>query len=109
MFNDKYAIGLYREGNLVGHIPVQVSSLIYHFLDESPENRIEAVVIGKRKREIGLVIPAKYTTVTTDNMTAKILLAKLKKKKEKYKHFDLELLTEKACKTPVFTNKETVM
>ena len=98
--NQKYAIGLYREG----HIPVEISSLMYHFLDESKENRIEAVVIGKRKREIGLVIPAKYTAVTTDNMTAKILLAELRKKKEKYKHSDLELLNETACKTPVITN-----
>ena len=82
---------------------------MYHFLDESTENRIEAVVIGKRKREIGLVVPAKYTAVTTDNMTVKILLVELKKKKEKYKHFDLELSTEKACRTPVFTNKDIVM
>ena len=66
--NDKYAIGLYREGNLIGHIPVEISSLMYHFLDESTENCIEAVVIGKRKREIGLVVPAKYIAVTTDNM-----------------------------------------
>ena len=69
---------------------------MYHFLIESTENRIEAMGTGKRKREIGFVVPAKYTAVTTDNMTAKILLAELKKKKEKDKTFDLELLTEKA-------------
>ena len=42
-------------------------------------------------------------------MTGKVRLDELKKKKEKYKHFDLELLTEKASKTPVFTNKDIVM
>ena len=82
---------------------------MYQFLIKSTENRIEAVVTGKRKREVGLVIPAKYTAVTTDNMTAKILFAELKKKREKYKKFCLELSTEKACKTPVFTNKSIVM
>ena len=40
-------------------------------------------------------------------MTAKILLAELKKKKKNTN--DLEFLTEKACKTPVFTNKDIVM
>ena len=52
------------------------------------------MVIGKRKREIDLVVPAKYTGVTTDNVTAKIFLPELKKKKEKYKNFDLDLITE---------------
>lgn len=46
--NDKYVIGLYKEDKLVGHIPIEISSLIYHFLNESTENRIEGMVIGKR-------------------------------------------------------------
>ena len=54
--------------DLLGHIPIEISSLMYYFLDELTENRIKAVVIGKRKREIGFVVPAKYTVVTTDNM-----------------------------------------
>ena len=74
--------------------------------NESQAFRIHLTIIF---RSGDFKIPASVTTVTTDNMTAKILSAELKKKKEKYKHFDLELLTERACKTPVFTNKDIVM
>ena len=52
-----------------------------------------------------LVVSVKYTAVTTDNMTGKILSSELKKNREKDKHVDLEVLAEKAHKTPVFTNK----
>lgn len=106
--NDMYAIGLYRGDKLVGHIPIEISSLIYHFLNESTENRIEGMVIGKRMREVGLVVPVEYTAVTTDNMTAIILSSELKKKKEKYKHFDIEILNTEhpCCKTPIFTKEK---
>ena len=46
--NDNYAIGLHKEGKLVGHIPIEISRLSYHFLNESSENRIQEVIIGKR-------------------------------------------------------------
>ena len=36
---DKYAIGIFKEQEeeLVGHIPIELSQLIYHFLNESNE------------------------------------------------------------------------
>ena len=60
--NDKYAVGIYKKKNdaskeLVGHAPVEFSSLLHHFLQASAENCINAEVIGKRKREVGLVVP----------------------------------------------------
>ena len=83
-----YAIGIYKEGGLVGHHPIEISSLMYHFLSESTANGIEGIVNGKRMREVGLVVPAKYTAFTKDLKTAQILLSELTKKKEKYAHFD---------------------
>ena len=56
---DSHAIGVYKtDGVLVGHIPIEISSVIDYFLRDSPDNRLDAIVIGKRKREVGLVIPA---------------------------------------------------
>ena len=61
--NDKYAVGIYKKNddgskNLVGHAPVEFSSLLYHFLQVSAENCMNVEVIGKRKREVGLAVPA---------------------------------------------------
>ena len=38
--DDKYAIGIFKEQEeeLVGYIPIELSQLIYHFLNESNEN-----------------------------------------------------------------------
>ena len=45
---------------LVGHLPIEISCLLTYFLEASPENKLNAIVIGKRKREFGLLVPAKY-------------------------------------------------
>ena len=70
--NDKYAAELNRSDQLVGHIPIEISSLIYHFLNESNENRIEGMVIRKIMREFDLAVPVEYTAVTTCKVTAVI-------------------------------------
>ena len=67
--NDKYAVGIYKKNNdgskeLVGHVPVEFSSLLHHFLQASAEHCINVEVIGKRKREVELVVPAKYNAFT---------------------------------------------
>ena len=67
--NDKYAVGIYKKNDdgakeLVGHAPVDFLSLLYHFLQVSAENCINVEVIGKRKREAGLVVPAKCNAFT---------------------------------------------
>ena len=62
---DKFAVGLYKEENdqklLVSHIPIEISSLCYHFLKKSKKNNLNAVITGKRQREVGLVVPVKYS------------------------------------------------
>ena len=42
-------------------------------------------VTGKRKREVGLVVPAKFNALTKDKKTAKVLDKELFKKKARYK------------------------
>ena len=76
----------YRRYRLIGHTPIEASSLIYYLLNESTENVIERMGFGKRMQEVGLVAPLEYTVVTTDNMATMILLSELRKNKEKYKH-----------------------
>ena len=61
---DKFSIGIFKEKEngereLVGHVPLELSSLLYHFLNSDSKNFILVTVIGKRKREIGLVVPGK--------------------------------------------------
>ena len=47
-----------------GHIPVELSSPIDYFVEIEETNRVIAEVTGKRKREVGLVVPAKFTAST---------------------------------------------
>ena len=58
--NDEYALGVYADETLVGHVPTEFSSLLHFFLEADKENRLICQVIGKRKRELGLVVPAKF-------------------------------------------------
>ena len=49
---NKFAIGVFKD-LLVGHVPIKISSLRYHFLNNNEHNT------GKRNQEAGLVVPAK--------------------------------------------------
>ena len=54
---DEFTIGVFKDENcslLVGHLPIEISSLSYYFLKKSSENKIIAKITGKREREIGL-------------------------------------------------------
>ena len=57
---DKNAIGVYRTPSeseqkmLVGHVPIELSSLMNNFLKANDSNKLVAKVSGKRKREVGL-------------------------------------------------------
>ena len=61
---------------LIGHIPIEISQLINYFLEAATTNTMTAVVTGKRKREIGLVVPAKYVAYTENQKHAQILIKK---------------------------------
>ena len=47
---DKYAVGLYKRDLLVGHIPIEISSLCFHFINQDPGNKIKALITGKNVR-----------------------------------------------------------
>ena len=57
----------------------KISSLLYHFLQEDKNNSIKVKVIGKRKREIGLPMPATFIPHTENKRTAEILNTELGK------------------------------
>ena len=81
---DEFAIGVYKEEKcslLVGHLPIKISSLSYHFLKKSSENKIIVKIMGKRERVIGLVVPANFVYITKDKNCSIILEAKLEKRK----------------------------
>ena len=91
---DKFAIGIYKEiedgeNELVGHVPLELSSLLYHFLNADTFNFIKVIVIGKRKREIGLVVPAKFDCYTSNKKISTVLDEQLSKRKDKFKTLEV--------------------
>ena len=82
--HDKHAVGVYRGETLSIHIPMELSNLIDYLLKTLENARVEARAEGKRKRELGLVVPAKFTTYTSNKKVAEVLLSELNNKKEKY-------------------------
>ena len=87
---------------LVGHLPIEIACLLTYFLEASPENKLNAIVIGKRKREVGLVVPAKYAALTKNKTFANVLAGKLQEKKRKHPNFEFEITTTTVTK--VLTN-----
>ena len=76
---------------LVGHVPIEVSSLLYHFLQEDKGNSIKVKVIGKRTREVGLVIPATFIAYTENKRTAEIFDTELAKRRKMFTFEDLNI------------------
>ena len=88
--NDKHAVDIYEKNDdgskeLVGHPPVEFSSLLYHFLQASAENCINVVVTWKTKLEVGLVVPVKCNAFTRNKNVAIVLDEELPKRKRLYK------------------------
>ena len=96
MEHDENAIGVYlwgkegRESGLVAYLPIEISKLMKQFLDADKNNPVMATVVGKRKREVGLVIPAKYSAMTANQEIITVLNNELLKRKEKCKHFKMK-------------------
>ncbi|KAJ7349532.1 hypothetical protein OS493_038746 [Desmophyllum pertusum] len=95
--HDSNAIGVYlvmkqpdAKKTLAGHVPIELSRLLKNFLEENDENRLFAQVTGKRKREVGLVVPAKFTAFTTELRIARILERERNGRAVKYTHFELK-------------------
>ena len=85
-----------------GHLPIEISCLLTYFLEASSENKLNAIVIGKRKQEVGLVVPAKYAALTKNKTFTNVLAGKLQKEKRKHPNFEFEITTTTVTK--VVTN-----
>ena len=83
---DPNAIGVFKPATidkseqLIGHVPIEISALLNNFL-LIVNNKLSAIVKEKRKREIGLVVPAKFIALTKNKTHAKVLVSKLLEKK----------------------------
>ena len=68
---DGHAVGLFKTPSrgenktLVGHVPIEISSLIDYFLKADKSNSVSAQVTGKRKREVGLVVHSMHCNSKT--------------------------------------------
>ena len=68
---DEHAIRIYNSDEiLVGHAPVELSLLLYYFLQADEQNFLAAEVLGNRKHEVGLVVPAKFIAFTKKKKNA---------------------------------------
>ena len=98
---DKHSVGVFKkDGTLVGHIPIELSRLIDYFLESTEENFVSALVVGPRKREVGLVVPAKFSAFTKDKRIATIRSDEILKIKTKYTHFEKTFEESKVVKRP---------
>ena len=96
--HDSNAVGVYlvttqsdAKKTLAGHVPIELSHLLKNFLETEAGNKLCtcAQVTGKRKREVGPVVPAKFTALTSELRIARIQERELNARAENYSHFDL--------------------
>ena len=84
--------GAYYRATLIKKSEKELSSLLHVFLQADEENRLICQVTGKRKREIGLVAPAKFSPFTKTKRIAIKLDEELKKRKEMLTYVTYTLL-----------------
>ena len=91
-----HAIGVYKKVEepakklkLVGQVPIECSSLLDYFLQADSSSKLIATVEGKRKCEIGLVIPGKFICCTKQLRQANVLYRELMGKETKYCNFEI--------------------
>ena len=70
---DVHALGVLRDEKMVGHMPIELSKLMYYFLQQSAENFIH----------VGLIVPGRHMK---DLRTAEVLIFEMNKTKEQYTH-----------------------
>ena len=81
---DNHGIGAYNQKK---HVPIECSTLVDNFLGADKKNRLTAVITRKRKREVGLVVPAEFTGRTKKQNIATIVHRELENKKVKYSSY----------------------
>ena len=60
--HDEYAVGTYLEADnkLVGHVPMELSFLLFTYLKARRENKVQVKVTGSRRLENILVVPGSF-------------------------------------------------
>ena len=89
------------ENTLAGHVPIELSRLLTFFLQANADNLLTATVIGKRKREVGLAVPAKFTAFTQELKNTNILKRELNERASRYTHLELKNITIDENKFPL--------
>lgn len=91
--HDEYAIGTFIQdsGKLVGHVPIELSFLVFTFLRAHEDNAVEVKVTGKRKLENGLVVPGTFKAVTRSRRLGAKFNEELDKVKLLCAHMDIEI------------------
>ena len=65
--HDRYVVAVLKNGEVVGHIPRELSRTFYFFLKHSGE--ISCVITGKRKYGVGLEVPCIYKVKGSSRLT----------------------------------------
>ena len=69
---------------------MRVSNISGKWVDMESSNGFKVKVIGKRKREVGLVIPATFIAHTENKRTAEIFDTELAKRRKMFTKFELK-------------------
>ena len=109
---DPNAVEVYKElpGKetlaLAGHIPIELWRIVVGFLGASEMNSVSVQMCGKRKREVGLIVPAMYRARTKRRKHAKVLSEELQKIAERYPYFEFEI-EQNLLSKPVLVKETT--
>ena len=96
--HDEYAVRTYLEADnkLVGHVPMELSFLIFTFLKACHENKVQVKVAGSN----GLVVPGAFLARTTSRAIATKFEEEITRLKELCTHMDITV--EKLRRRPLF-------
>ena len=80
--------GAYLRAALIKRLIPQSQNIL--IVQANADNLLTATVTGKRKREVGLLLPAKFTAFTQELKNANILKRELNERASRYTHFELK-------------------
>ena len=91
--HDEYAVGtiIQESSKLVGHVPIELSFLVFTFLRAHEDNQVVVEVTGSRKLENGLVIPGTFKAVTRSRRLGAKFYEELNKVKQLCAHMDISI------------------
>ena len=91
--------GAYLRAALIKRLIPQSQNIL--ILRANADNLLTTTVTGKRKREVGLVVPAKFTAFTQELKNENILKRELNERASSYTHFELKNITIDENKFPL--------